>query len=70
MRVQVASADTRSLIEFARARSFLAVRRARGDVEISPLITWGESADERRLAAMLTEWEQVAGRVRRPVRIL
>ena len=64
MRVQVASGNTRSFIAFAQARSFLAVRRARGSVEVSPLITWSASADERRVATMLTEWEQFAGRAR------
>ena len=55
MRVQVESGNTRSFIAFAQARSFLAVRRARGSVEVSPLITWSASADERRVATMLTD---------------
>ena len=59
MRVRVDDRQTRSLVRFFQERDFLAVRRARGIVEIAPLIALSESADRWRVIGRFDEWRQL-----------
>ena len=56
MRLQLDDTHTRSLVRWFRARDYSAVRRARGRVDVFPLIAWNESVDERRVRRLLEEW--------------
>ena len=57
MRLRLDDTQTGALVRFFRERDFLAVRRARGIVEIVPLIALSESADRRRVVRLLAEWQ-------------
>ena len=58
MRLRLDDTQTRSVVRFFRERDFLAVRRARGVVEVTPLITLSESTDRQRIIRLLEEWRQ------------
>jgi hypothetical protein len=58
MRVRISDGGRASeLVAFFRARDFLAVKRSRTLLEVSPLVTLSDGADRGRVVRVLDEWE-------------
>lgn len=64
MRVRVATeSDMDEFLRFVRARHFLARKRSRTLVHVTPLVALSEQTDRARVARLISEWEgQHAGR--------
>jgi hypothetical protein len=58
MRVRVGhDADTDDFVHFVRARHFLARKRSRTLVHVTPLVPLSEQTDRARVAQLIGEWE-------------
>jgi hypothetical protein len=58
MRVRVGhDADTDDFVRFVRARHFLARKRSRTLVHVTPLVALSEQTDRARVVQLIGEWE-------------
>ena len=59
MRVRLSDPDLASeLLEFFRARSFLAVRRGSTTLDVEPMNALSERGDRARVIRLLDEWAE------------